>query len=192
MFLEGDQKLPVDPCPLAWESLDHYNALINDAELLATMRDLMAKVVEKRISIHHVRFPVNVETALNAPITELAVMTLKESANRDELLRRSHETLAKMYEELPGVIIPGSCAPLVDNDKKLQVCVGWQSYEVRHSRSSALYMEVDIECMVSPSCWQLFQSEVPRAQGIQPMIMELREMMELVMNHGKLTKFITN
>lgn len=87
-------------------------------------------MITKPISGHHVQFPADIEKALDAPITELATFTLKDGVTADEYMPLNDRIIAKLYEELPGEIFPGSAAPTVENGEKYQVCLGWQSLEV--------------------------------------------------------------
>ena len=76
------------------------------------------------------RFTHPVDAALNAPITELAVWILKDTADRDKFEEIGDELLQKLKIHVPDEVSFGGRGDVEGNLRQFLVILGWQSLEV--------------------------------------------------------------
>lgn len=78
----------------------------------------------------HVHFPEPVEQSLNAPVTELAVVDVKETTDMDSFEEQGTALTQQIKESVPEEIFPGSRGTVDENPRQFIVCLGWHSVEV--------------------------------------------------------------
>ncbi|KII84623.1 hypothetical protein PLICRDRAFT_46004 [Plicaturopsis crispa FD-325 SS-3] len=117
-----------------WESLEAHQALRNSpaqGPLLATLKPLFAG---PPISVIHAKFGADPTAALNAPVTELVVSTLKEGSSFEAI----SDILTKMaYTELP-TILGGAYGPAVEIERTFMMVAGWESVEAHREVGKVL------------------------------------------------------
>ena len=94
---------------------------------------LGAKVREAsngRVWMYHVQFDAAIEKALNAPTTEFALFSLKDSTDKDQFLESAKTIVPQAHEKLAGEVFKGGWGPTVEDDRKFMFCLGWHSVEV--------------------------------------------------------------
>lgn len=80
--------------------------------------------------MNDVRFSVPVEKALNSPVTELAVLTVKDTTDSAQFEKVGNELIQKIFEHLPDEVIAGGRGAIDGKPKQFIVCLGWYSLEV--------------------------------------------------------------
>lgn len=123
---------PLTPYRAAWETIEHHKAFMADKEQSPKMLQGLFQVAKEMVFMTHVTFSGDLIPVLDAPVTEFAVWTLKEGADRAAF----QKDLAALHEQLKREIpseemIDGGWGPSVEDEKKFIFGLGWHSLEVR-------------------------------------------------------------
>ncbi|EKM51873.1 uncharacterized protein PHACADRAFT_150667 [Phanerochaete carnosa HHB-10118-sp] len=149
---------------ILWESVEHHRALIADQVAYPAIGEKMRKVSNGRVWLYHVHFNAEVDKALNAPTTELALMTVKDSVETSQYLETAKTIVPQIYSTLPNEVFEGGWGPTVENDRKFMICLGWHSVE-------------------------RFFAAFKGAPELFARITALKELSEVDLRHAKLTKY---
>ncbi|GJE88296.1 hypothetical protein PsYK624_043790 [Phanerochaete sordida] len=115
---------------IAWETIEHHRAFMADKEKSPMMLQGLFQVATAVVFMNHVTFSRDLAPVLDAPLTEFAIWTLKEGADRAGFL----EDLAALHEQLKREIpdtemIDGGWGAAVEDERKFFVGLGWHSLE---------------------------------------------------------------
>lgn len=131
--------------------------------------------------LRDVQFKEDVSSALDAPVTEFATITLKEGANaaivEDKLAKLI--TVAKGWGRARGNY-GGSWGPVVDEDGKYFFTLGWESFEVW------------VLCLPSKgrtdAVMQVFKQTVYSSPEAIDIIVGIKELADVEVQHASLSK----
>ncbi|THH26805.1 hypothetical protein EUX98_g7386 [Antrodiella citrinella] len=140
---------------IIWDSLADHQALIDDKPLYATLGGLLGPVLAGEITLFHVKFAAveSIPAHLEAPITELATATIKDTSKSAEL----------EAEFAKGAAVGlGSSGKVVEHEKQWLLVKGWQSIEEEHEAfrkgvTEATTLLTNLRQLVEPEIahWQL-------------------------------------
>ena len=116
---------------IVWETIEHYRALQKDEPNYAKLKAGLKAVMVSREYLYHVNFPVDLTSALNAPVTEVAWVTIPSTSDKKEFTDLLQGFIAKIHQYLPEEIIAEGFAPTVEDENKLGACFGWRDLGVR-------------------------------------------------------------
>ena len=115
----------------AWETIEHHHALRNDEKRYSQLKKETQNVMKEASWLYHANFPVDLTHCLNAPVTEIAVWTLKETADSAKFYRGLQQVMEQGFKDLaPDDYFKGACAPAVESDRIYMVVHGWFTVEV--------------------------------------------------------------
>ncbi|KIP08445.1 hypothetical protein PHLGIDRAFT_377561 [Phlebiopsis gigantea 11061_1 CR5-6] len=110
---------------------------------------------------------VNVAAALGAPVTEIAVVNVKEDVTLTRFHEATNDLIAKMALNLPNEVVPGGHGSVENEPRKFVICMGWQSVE-------------------------RFYGEIHATPVVLEAVTTLRGLLNFDLRHAKMTKYTTN
>ena len=128
------------PLCQVWESFDHYKKLTESAgfpDLIESMKPAMAGPLQTL----HAEVKTDPTTALEAPVTEVTIVSIKEGKTFEDV-RPLGEALDASCHLLKGNHVPSSWGPVVQDVQKIGVAVGWDSVEVSSIYSLASWQSI--------------------------------------------------
>lgn len=115
----------------AWETIEHHNTLKADKEGYPAIRASFLKVAKEVVFTNHVQFSGDFTKALGAPVTELAIWTLKEGTDRTEFQAGLKALLEVIDSAVPPEVHVAGLGAVVEDERKFIAGLGWPSVEVR-------------------------------------------------------------
>jgi len=148
---------------IVWESVQRHQALIDNKDVYPQLMESLLKGASEIAYMFHAGFDLNgPDAALNAPITEIAVWTLKEGTDKKKFSETLNSLITRAASK-EGKVYPGGWGPVVEDEKKFAILLGWNSLEE-------------------------FKAIVGADEKIQELIGELRELADIDLKHVVLTK----
>ncbi|EKM54096.1 uncharacterized protein PHACADRAFT_174597 [Phanerochaete carnosa HHB-10118-sp] len=112
-----------------WETLDHHLVYMNDKEEYPKLGIAMQPAIEKLLGLYHVRFPIDIQPALDAPVTEIAQWTVSEGADLSAFQEKVKALINAAHAGAPNEVFLGGLGEVVEGERKLSVVLGWHSLE---------------------------------------------------------------
>lgn len=110
-----------------WESYDHYTAAGKEEEYAKTFAMFQPALegIYADISVIMVPFASGVEQALEAPVTEILLVSLQQG--------KSESDIESVFESMAstGQLIGQHWGPVRERENRFAFIVGWKSFEVR-------------------------------------------------------------
>ena len=117
---------------IAWDTLKHHTDFIANTEKYVPVKDGLTSVMDELTYFFHVNFSTDPTKALTAPLTEVAIWTLKDGASDDKLVSLIATLIGAMHG-IPveaGGVGGATWGPVVENDKQFAVLYGWKDLKV--------------------------------------------------------------
>ncbi|GJE88293.1 hypothetical protein PsYK624_043760 [Phanerochaete sordida] len=114
---------------VAWESVEHHRALIDDKEQYPILLASLHTVAKEIVFMHHAIFSGDFTKALGAPATEFAIWTLKEGVDRAEFQAGLAELTQLIERDAAGEVFEGGWGAILEDERKFIVGLGWHSME---------------------------------------------------------------
>jgi len=150
-----------------WETLDHHLVYMNDKEEYPKLGAAIQPAIERLIGLYHVRFPEDIQPALNAPTTEIVQWTIPESTDLSAFHDKVKTLIDTVYADLPSEVFRGGLGKIVEDQRKLSVILGWHSLE-------------------------RFNTSVSGNEKCVGIVTELKKLGELDLKHANLQKYNKN
>lgn len=115
---------------LVWESQQHHQDAIDNKELYPKLIASLNEGAANMQYLYHVTIAPNEPHApLNAPLTEIAIWSLNEGVDKTAFA----DLVNQLFTEVSSWkgVYPGGPGPVVEDDRKLALLLGWNSLEVR-------------------------------------------------------------
>jgi len=110
-----------------WESFDHYKKFTKSDGYPAVVES-MKPAMAGPLQMQHVEVKTDPTTALEAPVTEITIVSLKEGRTFEEV-RAMGEKVDANAHLAKGAHIPSSWGPTFQDGQKIVVAAGWDSVE---------------------------------------------------------------
>ncbi|EPQ53605.1 hypothetical protein GLOTRDRAFT_100664 [Gloeophyllum trabeum ATCC 11539] len=143
-----------------WQTLEHHKALMSGPTYPALVETLKP-AVGGPFEMLHINFTKDPTPALEAPVTEVALVTLKPGKTKEEVGPLLHKLTGL---PTPGIVL-STWGPTVEKEETLIIAAGWESVEAHKQASKGVSGEV--------------------AQ----LIASIRELVDIKITHGKLKKY---
>ncbi|KAM5542616.1 hypothetical protein V8D89_003577 [Ganoderma adspersum] len=124
---------------VVWHSLADHKALMNDRAKYMKCGEALQSILDPlAINMFHCAFNSEPYKALEAPVTEIATITLNNGADKD--------TLEELVEELSHAVnisppesgaVSAAWGPSVEKDDVFFLIIGWTSVDARHALVNA-------------------------------------------------------
>ncbi|EKM54095.1 uncharacterized protein PHACADRAFT_196527 [Phanerochaete carnosa HHB-10118-sp] len=147
-----------------WETLDHHLVYMNDKEEYPKLDVALQLAIEKPLGLYHVRFPMDIQPAFDAPVTEIAQWTVSEGADLSAFQGKVKTLINLFHSGAPSEVFLGGLGEVVEGERKLSVIIGWHSLE-------------------------RFNTVVSSNQPCLELITELRKLGEPELKHASLHKY---
>lgn len=166
-----------------WESLKHHQDLINDKEVYPVLGEHLFKGAAGIDYMIHATFSPNEPyDALSAPVTEIAIWTLKENADK-QAFTETLEKLISLANSNP-VVTSGGWGPTAEDENKFVVLLGWPSLEV--CMRNLILLDVTLTCPLL----QAFKKLVQEDAKVGEYIAQLRQHADSNLKHYVFTKHV--
>ena len=121
-----------EPAGLDWDSVEQHQNFINDQEAYARFMQLVDKGAdtEKLVYTYHAKFPGDVTSALDAPITEIASWKLHPDTDAEEFYSQGQVLTEMIVETLSDAVTGGGYGKVIEDTPDAAFFIGWQSLEV--------------------------------------------------------------
>lgn len=114
-----------------WETVGHHKALVDNKELYPLMGKSIGESAAKIEFVQHTHLSTPTpEDALKAPITEFVIFSLKEGTDVEEFKGVLSKFVAPILAT-DAVKNRGGWGPIVEDERKFAIVLGWNSKEVR-------------------------------------------------------------
>ncbi|KIP06413.1 hypothetical protein PHLGIDRAFT_128279 [Phlebiopsis gigantea 11061_1 CR5-6] len=114
---------------VVWEDIQFHRALEQDEVAYPTLLAGIKAIAVSREYLLHANFAIDVNKALNAPLTELAWWTIPPVADKAVVVNLVQTLMTTIHRECEGEILAGGMGQCVEENNKLCVCLGWHSLE---------------------------------------------------------------
>lgn len=115
-----------------WETVGHHKALVDNKELYSLMGKSIGESAAKIEFVQHTHLSTPApEDALKAPITEFVIFTLNEGTDVEEFKGVLSKFVAPILAT-DAVKNRGGWGPIVEDERKFAIVLGWDSKEVRN------------------------------------------------------------
>ncbi|KAI0089728.1 hypothetical protein BDY19DRAFT_992700 [Irpex rosettiformis] len=114
---------------ILWETVAHHQALIDNKTVYPDLIKSITQGAEKIEFVQHtVLSTAAPEKALEAPVTEVVLWTVKEGADKEEVKRLVGELVERVLAT-DAVKGRGGFGSIVEDENKVAVILGWDGYE---------------------------------------------------------------
>lgn len=150
-----------------WETLEHHTNYMKDTVEYPKLGAALQPSMTDFLGLYHVRFPEDIQTALNAPTTEIVHWTIPESTNVETFHKGVQQLIDLIQKDMPGEVFRGGVGRVVEGERRLSVILGWHSLE-------------------------RFTQAVYNNQQCVELVTELKKQADLDLKHAQLKKFTKN